>query len=152
MNAVTEPGTLALVENEILRVEIDGESYRIEPREVRALLFHGRVVPIIQVLRKSSGDRKDEPEQMSIEGHTAINRAGKAVILYTRAGHFIIPLVSFQRVARGKAVSATIKCHDPSGEIYYVVFSREEVRVTSYEADAILATVEAWADTVAALA
>lgn len=34
--------------------------------------------------------------------HAAINRAGKAVILYTRAGHFIIPLVSFQRVARGE--------------------------------------------------
>jgi len=33
-----------------------------------------------------------------------------------------------------------------------VAFSREEVRVTSYEADAILATVETWADTVAALA
>lgn len=108
MNAVTEPGTLAVGENEILRVEIDGESYRIEPREVRALLFHGRVVPIIQNLRKSSGDGKDEPEQVSIEGHAAINRSGKAVILYTRAGHFIIPLVSFQRVARGEAVSAPL--------------------------------------------
>jgi len=48
--------------------------------------------------------------------------------------------------------SATIKCHDPTGEIYYVAFAREEVRVTSYEADAILATIEAWADTVPALA
>ncbi len=48
--------------------------------------------------------------------------------------------------------STTIKCHDPSGEIYYVAFAREEVRVTSYEADAILAVVEAWADTVPALA
>ncbi len=46
MNAATDPGTLTLGENEILRVEIDGESYQIEPREVRALLFHGRVVPI----------------------------------------------------------------------------------------------------------
>ena len=48
--------------------------------------------------------------------------------------------------------SATIRCHDPSGETYYVAFSRDEVRVTSYEADAILATIEAWADTVPALA
>ena len=54
--------------------------------------------------------------------------------------------------SEGERYSATIKCHDPSGEIYYVAFSREEVRVTSYEADAILATVETWADTVAALA
>lgn len=48
--------------------------------------------------------------------------------------------------------SATIRCHDPSGEIYNVSFARGEVRVTSYEADAILAVIEAWADTVPALA
>jgi len=108
VNAVTEPGTLALGENEILRVEIDGEFYRIEAKEVRALLFYGRVVPIIQVQRKTSADGSEEGEVMSIEGHAAINRAGKAVILYTRAGHFIIPLVSFQRVARGEAVSAPL--------------------------------------------
>ena len=48
--------------------------------------------------------------------------------------------------------STTLKCHDPTGEIYYVAFSREDVRVTSYEADAILAAIEAWADTVPALA
>jgi len=108
VTAVTEPGTLALGENEVLRVEVDGASFRIEPREVRALLFHGRVVPIVQVLRKSPGNEKDEGGKISIEGHAAINRAGKAVILYTRVGHFIIPLVSFQRVARGEAVSAPL--------------------------------------------
>jgi len=48
--------------------------------------------------------------------------------------------------------SSTIKCHDATGEIYYVAFARDEVRVTSYEADAILATIEAWADTVPQLA
>ena len=53
--------------------------------------------------------------------------------------------------SEGERYSATIKCHDPSGEIYYVAFGREEVRVTSCEADAILATVETQADTVAAL-
>lgn len=52
----------------------------------------------------------------------------------------------------GERYSATLRCHDPSGEIYYVSFSRTEVRVTSYEADAILTTVETWADTVPALA
>ena len=105
---MTEPGTLSRGEHETLRIGIDGESYRLEPKEVRALLTYGRVVPIIQVQRKTSADGKDEGEVISIEGHTAINRAGKAVILYTRAGHFIIPLVSFQRVARGEAVSAPL--------------------------------------------
>jgi len=33
-----------------------------------------------------------------------------------------------------------------------VTFSRDKVRVSSYESDAIVAAVETWADTVAALA
>ncbi|KUG05756.1 hypothetical protein ASZ90_016814 [hydrocarbon metagenome] len=105
---MTEPGTLSLCENETLRIELDGESYQIESKEVRALLFYGRVVPIIQSQRKTPADGKEGAEVISIQGHAAINRAGKAVIFYTRAGHFIIPLVSFQRIARGEAVSAPL--------------------------------------------
>jgi hypothetical protein len=48
--------------------------------------------------------------------------------------------------------SCQLKCYDPSGEIYYVTFSRDAVRITSYQADAIRTTVEAWADEVPALA
>jgi len=105
---VTEPGTLSRGEHETLRIGIDGESYRLEPKEVRALLTYGRVVPITRFLRRTSADGKEGTEDVSIEGHAAINRAGRAVVLYTRAGHFIIPLVSFQRVARGEAVSAPL--------------------------------------------
>ena len=39
-----------------------------------------------------------------------------------------------------------LKCHDASGEIYYVTFSRTKVRVSSYSDDAIRSTVDAWAD------
>lgn len=46
----------------------------------------------------------------------------------------------------------SIRCHDPSGEIYYVTFSRDQVRISSYADDAIVGLVEAWADTVPALA
>jgi hypothetical protein len=105
---MNEPGTLTLTEGEALSVDVEGESYRIEPAEVRALLFFGRVVPVTQVRRKRSPDGSDQGEEVSIEGHAALNRPGKAVILYTRAGHFIIPLVSFQRVARGEVVSAPL--------------------------------------------
>lgn len=48
--------------------------------------------------------------------------------------------------------SATIKCHDANGEVYNVAISRTQVTVSGYEADAILTTVETWADTVTALA
>jgi len=55
-------------------------------------------------------------------------------------------------VSEKDAFSATLKCHDANGEIYYVSFGREQVRVSSYSDDAILATIETWADTVPALA
>jgi len=48
--------------------------------------------------------------------------------------------------------SATIKCHDPNGDIYYVILARDSVRLTSYSDDGIRTKVETWADTVAALA
>ena len=51
-----------------------------------------------------------------------------------------------------ESYSCQLKCHDPSGEIYYVTFGRDAVRITSYEDEAIRTAVEAWADTVPALA
>jgi len=48
--------------------------------------------------------------------------------------------------------SATLRCHDANGELYYVNFSRDRISVTSYSADAILMMVETWADTIAGLA
>ncbi|MFA6226043.1 MAG: hypothetical protein WC620_07695 [Methanoregula sp.] len=48
--------------------------------------------------------------------------------------------------------SATIKCHDPNGELYMVTFSRDSVGLTSYSDDSIRTKVETWADTVPALA
>ena len=47
--------------------------------------------------------------------------------------------------------SATLKCHDPNGEIYFVDFSRDLVRLSSFSDDAIQSKVETWADTVPAL-
>ncbi|MBN1195570.1 MAG: hypothetical protein JXA08_09550 [Methanomicrobiaceae archaeon] len=55
------------------------------------------------------------------------------------------------RDSEAESYSAQLKCHDPTGEIYYVTFTSDAVRITSYQDDAIRATVETWADTVAAL-
>ncbi|MDK2974608.1 MAG: hypothetical protein PWP08_979 [Methanofollis sp.] len=56
-----------------------------------------------------------------------------------------------RRVAFPDAFSCQLRCRDATGETYDVAFSRESVRVTSYEDDAVLAVVETWADGVAAL-
>jgi len=48
--------------------------------------------------------------------------------------------------------SCTLKCHDANGEVYYVTFARDQVRISSYSDEAIRTSVETWADTVPALA
>lgn len=61
---------------------------------------------------------------------------------------------------RGRAVplpdadlfSATLACHDPSGELYFVSLTRDRITIASYEDDAIRKRVEAWADSVTELA
>ena len=44
-----------------------------------------------------------------------------------------------------------LKIHDPTGEIYYLSFTRKDLKITSYESDNILTKVDTWADGVAAL-
>ena len=44
-----------------------------------------------------------------------------------------------------------LKCHDPSGDDYYVTFTRKNVRISSYLDDAILNAIEFWADAVPVL-
>ncbi|MDD3857440.1 MAG: hypothetical protein PHP43_05255 [Methanoculleus sp.] len=46
---------------------------------------------------------------------------------------------------------AQLKCHDPSGDDYYVTFTRKTVRLSSYQDEAIRTKVETWADTVGTL-
>jgi hypothetical protein len=52
----------------------------------------------------------------------------------------------------GDTYSATLKCHDPNGELYFVTFSRQQVAISSYEDDAIRTVIETWSDGVPALA
>jgi len=48
--------------------------------------------------------------------------------------------------------AATVRCHDPNGELNFVNFSRTQVSITSYSDDSIRTVVETWADGVTALA
>lgn len=43
---------------------------------------------------------------------------------------------------------STLKCHDVNGEIYYVVFTREDVTLAAYSDDSIRVRFETWADTI----
>ena len=48
--------------------------------------------------------------------------------------------------------SATVRCHDASGELYYVNLARDRITVSSYTDDTIRKKVEEWADSVPELA
>jgi len=104
---MNEPGTLSHGAGGMLLIQVDAERYRIDENDVKNLLFYGRVVPIMQE-RTAKRANNLLVSEITIEGHAAINSSGKAVVCHTRAGSFIIPLVSFQRVARGQAVSAPL--------------------------------------------
>ena len=57
-----------------------------------------------------------------------------------------------ERNFAGETYYAQLKCHDPSGDDYYVTFTRRTVRLSSYQDDAIRDAVETWADEVPELA
>jgi hypothetical protein len=54
--------------------------------------------------------------------------------------------------ADGDTYSATLRCHDPNGELYFVSFSRNRVTLSSYEDESIRTVIETWADGVPQLA
>ncbi|MEG3054753.1 MAG: hypothetical protein RQM90_00770 [Methanoculleus sp.] len=101
-----EPGTLACTAMGGLIVHVEAERYRIAPEDVRSLIFSGRPAPVTcERVQRRGGTIIGE---VTIEGHAAVNPAGRAMMLHTRAGSYIIPLVSLQRVARGEAISAPL--------------------------------------------
>ena len=104
---MNEPGTLSYGTSGTLHISVDAEKYRIEADDLKNLLFYGRVSPICED-RSRTTPGGILVSEISIEGHAAMNASGKAVMLHTRGGSYIIPLVSFQRVARGEAISAPL--------------------------------------------
>ena len=56
-----------------------------------------------------------------------------------------------ERNPGGDSYYAQLKCHDPSGDDYYVIFTRKTARISSTEDDAIRATIETRADATPAL-
>jgi len=57
-----------------------------------------------------------------------------------------------RHIPTAERFSAILKCHASNGELFFVSISRKQVSVASYTDDAIRKRVEAWADSVPALA
>jgi hypothetical protein len=89
----------------------------------------------------------DSSKFSTIDGFTAgaAALAASAALITAHGGSAV-------RDADNETYSATLKCHDANGELFNITFSRGRLALTSYSDEAIRTKVEAWADTVAALA
>jgi hypothetical protein len=107
-----EPGTISVFGDDSLRIEAGELRLFIAKDDVKNLVSFGRVVPVARsVCRTGPGGITESC--ISIEGHAAISPGGKAVNFFTTAGHFIIPFVSLQRVAKGEVISAPLFLLEP---------------------------------------
>ena len=89
-----------------LIVHVEAERCRIAPEDVRSLIFSGRPAPVVR--ERVRHERGVPIGGITIEGHAALNPAKRAVVIHLRAGSWIVPLVSFRRVATGEAASAPL--------------------------------------------
>lgn len=89
-----------------LSLEIEAERYRVLPEDLRALIFYGSPAPLVRErLRRNGGTITST---VSIEGHIEVHPAGRAAVVRTAEGSWLIPLVSLRRVARGEAAGAPL--------------------------------------------
>ena len=89
----------------------------------------------------------DSGKYNSVAGFTA-----GATAMLANAANITAHTGTPSRDFAGDTYSASVRCHDPNGELYYVTFSRDQVSLTSYSDDGIRVKVEAWADSVPELA
>jgi len=98
-----EPGTLSRGEDGHICIKAEDENYFIPAEDIRPLLLAGKATPVLATRRVPCGGGLDV-----IEGYAVIGSGGRSVFIYSRAGHFLTPMVNFLRVSRGEAQSAPL--------------------------------------------
>ncbi|OPX73251.1 MAG: hypothetical protein A4E40_00313 [Methanoregulaceae archaeon PtaU1.Bin059] len=98
-----EPGTLSRGEDGAICIRAEDEHYFIPAEDVRSLLLTGKATPVLATRRVPRGRGQD-----IIEGYAVVGSGRRSVFFYSRAGHFLTPMVNFLRVARGEAQSAPL--------------------------------------------
>ena len=107
-------GTLCPGPDGTLHLFVGRGHFRIDAADLRKLLAGGRVVPVTMDERETAGDGT-VTGRTAIVGHAAMNVFERSVKVFTVSGHFIVPLVSFRRVAAGEARSAPLFPLVPEG-------------------------------------
>jgi len=129
------------------------------PFECVQYLSAGTVKPAVEKTRERYTIRFSYQEPgKKVRGngsHTFDTRAGYEAGLTAVAAAAAVTAAhggSFTHDPADDSFTATLKCHDPNGELYNVVVSRTRVTLQSYADDAIFSKVEEWADVTPALA
>lgn len=99
-----ESGMLVLGRSGTLCLTIAEETYRITRDDIHALLFYGQSVPLTRT-EETVHPGGVVVTTSVIDGSLTVHTSGRAVLVAAKAGSFVIPFVSFQRIARGEAVS-----------------------------------------------
>lgn len=101
------PGSLACTAKGGAVINVEAETCWILPEDARSLIFSGQPAPVLR-----SRSRRDNQGavtgEVTIEGHAALHPAGRAVVIQTREGCWLVPLVTFRRVVSGEAASAPL--------------------------------------------
>ena len=129
-----------------------------ETNPLAAVSYTNSAGETIAGVRKTSESYKATVEFFDAEGVvlgsmvlTAPSRTGLedsvAEVLATEAFKTAYGATSADQNTAKNSWTVRLTVHDATGENYYVHLTREYMKVSSFEADAILARVEAWADT-----
>lgn len=121
--------------------------------------FHLRAHPPIQKVREMYTAKFEYRNEKG-------KRVGTTIEMYDSVEGYetgisaVIANVANREAHRGKVkrlpdadlFSVMLKCHDPTGELYYLNIARDRMTLSSYSDDAIRERVERWVDTVPELA
>ena len=119
----------------------------------------GAAMPPVAITKQIySGKINYENASGKVIGSIAVN--APTVTGFTNATDSLAADVEYEGFLDGTAIrkpledrfSVTLRCCHVDGDVYNVTFTRDKVRVSGYSNDAILTTLETWADGVAALA
>lgn len=94
-------------------------------------------------------DRTGKQVGTSSEVYDSIEGYGKGIAsMITNMANISAHRGTVKHKKESDLFSVTLKCHDPSGELYFLSLARDRITVSSCTDDAIRKRVEVWADCV----
>ena len=101
-----EDGVISCTAAGGLAITIRAETCQIASGDVVSLIFSGRPAPVVR--SRVRHERDVVTGEVTIIGYAMLHPAGRAVVIRTGEGTWVMPFIAFCRVARGEAASAPL--------------------------------------------